>query len=383
MLPLHQAPRHAFVSKTMLISFLLILLTQISVNAQISLTMLPSGGNKKAGVYERVGLTDVHVYYDRPAVKGREGKIWGELVHKGFTDQGFGSSKAAPWRAGANENTVISFSTDVKINGQHLPKGKYGFFIAYDPESSILIFSKNHGSWGSYFYDPKEDALRVTVKPETLSSSVEWLQYSFRPLRNNKAELSLEWEKLRIPFTIEVDYIADQLESFRQELRTARGFTWMSWHQAANWCLQNNVNLEQALQWSDSATSINFGGNREFQTFVTKAAILEKLGRNDEAAALMRTALPMANMNEVHQYGRTLLQQKKNKEAMEIFQLNHKNHPKQFTTLVGLARGYSANGDLKNALKYAKQSLPLSPNEPNKKAVEGMIEKLSKGEPIE
>ncbi len=379
---LHQAPKQAFFFKTLLISFLL-LITQISVNAQISLTMLPSGGNKKAGVYERVGLTDVHVYYDRPAVKGREGKIWGELVHKGFTDQGFGSSKAAPWRAGANENTMISFSTDVKINGQHLPKGKYGFFIAYDPESSILIFSKNYGSWGSYFYDPKEDALRVTVKPETLSSSVEWLQYSFRPLSTNKAVLSLEWEKLRIPFTIEVDYIADQLESFRQELRTARGFTWMSWDQAANWCLQNNVNLEQALQWSDSATSINFGGNQEFQTFVTKAAILEKLGRNDEAAALMRSALPMANMNEVHQYGRTLLQQKKNKEAMEIFQLNHKNHPKQFTTLVGLARGYSANGDLKNALKYAKQSLPLSPNEPNKKAVEGMIEKLSKGEPIE
>jgi tetratricopeptide (TPR) repeat protein len=382
MLQMHHQSRQAYVFKTLLISFMLLMM-QISVNAQISLTMLPSGGNKKAGVYERVGLTDVHVYYDRPAVKGREGKIWGELVHKGFTDQGFGSSKAAPWRAGANENTVISFSTDVKINGQHLPKGKYGFFIAYDPESSILIFSKNHSSWGSYFYDPKEDALRVTVKPEALPNSVEWLQYSFRAEGNNKAVLSLEWEKLRIPFTIEVDYIATQLESFRRELRTERGFTWMSWNQAAYWCLQNNVNLEQALQWSDSATSINFGGNQEFQTFVTKAAILEKLGRNDEAAALIRSALPMANMNEVHQYGRTLLQQKKNKEAMEIFQLNHKNHPKQFTTLVGLARGYSANGDLKNALKYAKQSLPLSPNEPNKKAVEGMIEKLSKGEPIE
>ena len=378
----HPSPQD-FVFKKMLVSFLLILSMQISVNAQISLTMLPSGGNKKAGVYERVGLTDVHVYYDRPAVKGREGKIWGELVHKGFIDQGFGSSKAAPWRAGANENTVISFSTDVKINGQHLPKGKYGFFIAYDPESSILIFSKNHSSWGSYFYDPKEDALRVTVKPEALPNSVEWLQYSFRAEGNNKAVLSLEWEKLRIPFSIEVDYISDQLESFRRELRTERGFTWMSWNQAANWCLQNNVNLEQALQWSDSATSINFGGKQEFITFTTKAAILEKLGRPEEAQALIKAALPVANMNEVHQYGRTLLQQKKNKEAMEIFQFNHKNHPKQFTTLVGLARGYSANGDLKNALKYAKQSLPLSPNEPNKKAVESMIEKLSKGEPID
>lgn len=383
MSPLISSRQQPFFFQSLLVTILLTLTVQFSAHAQISLTMLPSGGNKKAGVYERVGLTDVHVYYDRPAVKGREGKIWGELVHKGFTDQGFGSSKAAPWRAGANENTVISFSTDVKINGQSLPKGRYGFFIAYDPESSILIFSKNHSSWGSYFYDPKEDALRVNVKPEALASSVEWLQFSFQPISNNKAILGLEWEKLRIPFTIEVDYITDQLESFRRELRTERGFTWMSWNQAANWCLQNNVNLEQALQWSDSATSINFGGNQEFITFTTKAAILEKLGRVEEAQALMKAALPVANMNEVHQYGRTLLQQKKNKEAMEIFQFNHKNHPKEFTTLVGLARGYSANSDLKNALKYAKQALPLSPNEPNKKVVEGMIEKLSKGEPID
>ena len=132
---------------------------------QITLTQLPSGGNKKAWVGERIGLTDVTIRYDRPAVKGREGRIWGQLVPVGFVDQGFGTAKAAPWRAGANENTTISFSKDVKVEGQPLKAGTYGFFIAYDSLESTLIFSKNAGSWGSYYYDEKEDALRVKVKP--------------------------------------------------------------------------------------------------------------------------------------------------------------------------------------------------------------------------
>src|SRR3954452_20540914 len=131
--------------------------------AQITLTSLPSGGNKKAFVGERVGLTDVAIHYDRPGVKGREGKIWGQLIPVGYTDQGFGSSKAAPWRAGANENTTIEFSNDVKIEGQPLKKGRYGFFVAYDSAECTLIFSNNSTSWGSFYYNDKEDALRVKV----------------------------------------------------------------------------------------------------------------------------------------------------------------------------------------------------------------------------
>src|SRR5215212_2977919 len=95
------------------------LLLSVYLPAQ-QLTVPPNGGNKKALVGERVGLTDVTIMYDRPGVKGRDGHIWGELIHTGFTDQGFGSSKSAPWRAGANENTTISFSTDVKVEGQDL-----------------------------------------------------------------------------------------------------------------------------------------------------------------------------------------------------------------------------------------------------------------------
>lgn len=350
--------------------------------AQITLTSLPSGGNKKAVVGERVGLTDVTIHYDRPGVKGREGKIWGQLVPVGFTDQGFGSSKAAPWRAGANENTTIEFSNDIKIEGQPLKKGKYALFIAYDPASPTLIFSNNATSWGSFYYNEAEDALRVKITPVKMDKSVEWLKYEFLNQTENSATIALEWENLMFPFKVETDYLKDQIASFQNELRTERGFFWLAWDQAAQWCLQHNVNLEQALQWSDSATGPNFGGATVFQPHATKAQILRKLGRAEEAAALMREALPMASMNEMHVYGRSLVTMKNPKEALDVFQANYKKNGAKFTTLVGLTRGYSANGDYKNALKYAEQALPLAPDAQNKNSVASMIDKLKKGQDV-
>ena len=275
----------------LLFSLSILLLATACCLAQIPLTVLPSGGNKKASVSERVGLTDITIHYDRPAVKGREGKIWGQLIPVGFIDPGFGSSKAAPWRAGANENTTIEFSKPVRIEGQPLAAGKYGFFVAWDPTDPVLIFSKNSGSWGSYFYDEKEDALRVKVKPQPKATSSEWLKYEFENQSENGANIVLSWEKMSIPFKVETDYINDQLESFRQELRTEKGFIWQSWQQAALWCLQRNVNLPQALLWSDSATSPGFGGDRSFSAWSTKAQLLEKLGRADEAAKIMKNSL--------------------------------------------------------------------------------------------
>jgi tetratricopeptide (TPR) repeat protein len=350
--------------------------------AQIPLTVAPSGGNKKAVVGEQIGLTKVVINYDRPAVKGRDGKVWGQLVHTGFVDQGFGSSKQAPWRAGANENTTIEFSTDVKVNGQPLPAGKYGLFIAYYPEEPVVIFSKNSTSWGSYYYSDQEDALRIKVKPQPLDKSVEWLKFDFLNQTENAATVALSWEKLMIPFTVEVDYVKHQIESFRRELRTEKGFIWESWQQAAQWCLQRNVNLEQALQWADSASGRSFGGDKEFQTKATKAQILEKLGRTDAAAQLMKEALPLGTMLDIHQYGRQLLAQKKTKEALEVFKSNHQKYPNQFTTLMGLTRGYSGTGDYKSSLKYAQQALPLAPDQNNKNNVEAIIKKLQEGKDI-
>lgn len=366
--------------RKMILSLLAVALTVTSFG-QIPLTVSPSGGNKKAMIAERIGLTDVTIHFDRPGVKGREGKIWGELVPVGFTDPGFGSSKSSPWRAGANENTTFEFSTDVKIEGQNLPAGKYGFFIAYDPAECTLIFSKNSTSWGHFFYEAKEDALRVKVKTQALDKSVEWLKYEFMNQTENTATISLQWEKLAIPFKIEVDYIKEQIESFRRELRTEKGFLWESWDQAAQWCVQHNTNLEQALVWADTATSTTFGGEKSFQAWSTKAQIQQKMGKNAEAAKTMQTALPFGNMNQVHQYARQLLGLKFTKEAFDVFKQNYDKYPGEYTTVMGMMRAYAATGDKTKAMEFANKALALAP-QGQKTYVQGIVDKLKEGKDI-
>ena len=347
-----------------------------------NLTTLPNGGNKKASVSERIGITDVTIHYDRPGVKGREGKIWNNLVHVGYKDLGFGTSKAAPWRAGANENTTITFSTDVKVEGQPLKAGTYGFSIAMGNDDATLIFSNNASSWGSFFYDPKEDALRVPVKTIALNENVEWLKYEFMNETDNSAVIALMWEKLKIPFKVEVDYVRTQMESYRRELKSDIGFKSDAWQQAAQFAVDHNTNLDEASQWSDYSLNGVFVGEKNFRNYATRAAVLNKLGKTADADAAMKTAMPLASMQELHQYGRQLLQQKRNKEALEVFKMNAQKNPNQFTIYMGLARGYSANGDYANALKNAQLALPLAPNQVNKDAVEKMIATLKEGKDI-
>jgi len=350
--------------------------------AHAQLTSLPSGGNKKASITERVGITDITLHYDRPGVKGREGQIWGKLVPEGYTNQGYGTSKAAPWRAGANENTTIEFSTDVSIEGQPLPAGKYGFFIAYGASECTLIFSHNSSSWGSFFYDPKEDALRVTVRPVPMDKEVEWLRYEFSDEKESSATIAMEWEKLRIPFKVEVDYVKTQLESFRRELRTDKGFNWNAWNQAALFCVQRNTNLEEGLAWADSATNPNVVGDKNFTSLSTKAQLLTLLNRKEEADAIMKEALPLGKINEVHQYARQLIIQKKPKEAFDVFKLNYDRHPNEFTTNMGMARGYSATGDYKKALDYLKKAQAQAPDGVNKTNIEKLLPMLQQGKDI-
>src|SRR6202000_2969300 len=129
------------------------------------------------------------------------------------------SAKVSPWRAGANENTTIEFSTDVTIEGQPLAAGKYGFFIAYDLNESTLIFSKNSTSWGSFFYNPAEDVLKVKVKPVAADKSVEWLKYEFTDQTPSSAVIALEWEKTVIPFKVDVDVDGAQIAWVRKKRR--------------------------------------------------------------------------------------------------------------------------------------------------------------------
>lgn len=289
---------------------LLIVFTAMQVCAQVPYnSAAPNGYTRKASVSEQVGLTEVTITYHRPAVKGREGKIWGQTVHRGFADQGFGTSKSAPWRAGANENTIVEFDHDVKIEGRDLAKGKYGFFIAYDPDESILIFSKRTDAWGSFFYDEREDALRVKVKPRATERSVETLKYEFTEQTINSAVVSLSWEKLSIPFKIEVDHLKQQFQAFVTAAQHPSGFTAQSLNVAAGWALTNNYELEKALEWATLATGENFPGNPSyFPGLLTRIGLLKKLGKKEEAEAVAVKAIAVAPNEKAKQSVQRLIE---------------------------------------------------------------------------
>lgn len=360
----------------LLVVFLLLASTSFS---QIHrLTLEPDGGNKKAAVSEQIGIVKIDISYSRPGVRGREGQIYNTPVaHYGFVDQGHGTSYSAPWRAGANENTTISFSHPVTIEGKSLAAGTYGFFIALGEEESILIFNKFSKSWGSFYYVPEDDALRVTVKNEKLDKSVEWLKYEFTDQTDSTATIAMSWEHRRIPFKVEAETVALQIQSFKDEFRLTRSST--DFVIAANYCLTHNVELEQALAWMDRAIYFRIMGEKTFRTLSTKAAVLTRLKRDAEAKELMKEALPMGTVSDVHFYGRQLMLSNEMDEAFKVFKSNYDKHPNEYTTNVGMGRIWSAKGDYKKALTFLRAALAQAPNEYNKNNVATMIKKLEEG----
>jgi hypothetical protein len=168
----------------------------------------PSGGNPRAMVSEEVGITSITIKYSRPDVNKREGKIFGDgnRVPYGFKEQNFLTGKAdAPWRAGANEATMISFEHDVKVEGKDIKAGTYALFMALGADKVTLIFSNQLDAWGSFSYKPEDDVLRVDVNPVILEKSVEWLKYEFIEHGEKHCVVALLWEKLSVPFKITVD----------------------------------------------------------------------------------------------------------------------------------------------------------------------------------
>jgi len=349
-----------------------------------ALSLPENGTNHKSWAGRRVGVTDIEVHWNAPGVKGREGQIWGTpIAYYGTTVLGFGSNGESPWRAGANESTTISFSTDVTIEGKKLAAGKYGVFMELQPDISTLIFSKNTAGWGSYFYNPEADVLRVSVKQQKdLPQSKERLEYTFSDQTDRSVVIALEWERWRIPFTVAVDLTQTALASIQSQMSGALGFDPPSLQAAAQWCLTNDVNTDLALNWINSATDPNLGGVKSFAALSTKAGLLRKKGNEQEADATMETALANATVLEMHGYGRQLVRQKKYKEGFAIFEKNFKKNGDAWPTHVGMMRGYSAIGDLKAALKHAKIALTQAPDEVNKNSLTAMIKTLESGKPV-
>jgi len=345
---------------------------------------IPETTNTVCMTGRKVGVTEIQIHYSAPGVKGREGKIYGtSVVPYGYTVLGFGSNVASPWRAGADECTTISFSTDVNINGKKLPAGNYAFFIEVHEDSSMLIFNKNTKEWGSYFYRKEQDVLHVpTVQQKNLPALQEILVYNFSNQTDHTVDISLDWERWSFPIHVEVDLKSTVLENIREQMSGAIGFDPASLETAAKWCVENDINYDEALNWINSATNPSLGGRTTFDALSTKSKILKKMGKEKEAADMMNTAMENATVQELHSYGRQLLNEKKLPEAMEVFQKNYNKFKGAWPTNGGMMRIWSAMGDYKKALDYAKAALAQAPDEPSKKFMEGAIKTLSEGKPL-
>ena len=353
-----------------------LLLMSMQAMAQLDLPR----GSQMAKVSQRIGISDVTIIYSRPSVNERE--VWGSLVPYGMNNLGFGTAAESPWRAGANENTIIKFTDDVKIEGQPLAAGKYGLhMIVNEDNTATVIFSKNHGAWGSYFYDPSADALRVDVSTSEIPHTEE-LTYLFHDIEAGAAIASLNWEKKRIPFKVEVGVTDIVLADIREKLENAPGFNRQSWEQAANFALNNEGDLQEALGWIDAAIAGQFFSQKTFANTAIKARILNKMGKTAEATALMDEALPMGTVFEVHQYGRQLIGAGEHDKAMEVFKWNAKAHKNTWPVHYGLGRAYAAKGDTKSAIKELKLALNNAPAQVNKDRVAANIAKLENGESI-
>jgi tetratricopeptide (TPR) repeat protein len=354
-----------------------LVLISIASKAQVT---FPADGNKKASVSEFIGITEVKINYSRPGVNGREDQIWGKLVHYGFKDFHYGTSKSAPWRAGANENTTIEFTSDVFIEGQALEKGKYGFFIAMGETKATVIFSNYNTAWGSFYYDEKNDALRVEVPVFKQDESVERLKYEFGDQTENSAVISLQWEKVKVPIKVSVDLHEIQIESFRREINSGDFYVyWQNMQRAANYCLVNDINLEEGLSWANRSIYWYFGESN-FKTLSTYSGLLEKNDRSHEADSILQIAIPMATDMQLFSYGNDLNKMKKHKKALEIFQKNYEKNPDAVPANLGMAFGYYYTGDVIKALKFCDSAKEKTDIEGWRNYIDGIIKKIKAGE---
>ena len=335
-----------------------LLLTTISALSQAqSLVLDLPFPSQRAEVSQRIGLTDITIKYHRPLVKDR--KIWNALVPYGKV-----------WRAGANENTTITFSDPVLIEGKPLDGGTYGLHIIPNADEWTIVFSTNSTSWGSFTYDQAEDALRVSVKP-LASDMHNALTYEFNQLQPDSAMIQLAWEKIAVQFKVAVDVHLVVQASLRKQLRNLSQTTWMSWNDAANYLLTETFDLAEALKYTDKSIE----NEDRYDNEITKSRVLTALNRKDEATAAQKKALALATPLQIHSYARQLLGENRRSEAFVIFNDNALKHPDQWFVYTGLARVYSAQGKFEDAAMEMKIALRAAPDS-QKSYLDGLLTQL-------
>ncbi len=354
------------------------------------LTTPPGGANQRAVVTQYLGMVSVTIDYNAPDVtspagEDRTGKIWGQLVPWGIAPNpfypGFGTAENMPWRAGANQNTTITFSHDVEIEGQPLAAGTYALFMAPGETEWTIIFNKNSSAWGSFFYEPSLDALQVQVQPAKADFFREWLTYEFDDRQLDTAQAVLHWENLRVPFRISVpNQVELYHDTMAMELTGAAGFNFQNWIQASQWAAQQDAYHEDAIRWADAAIA----ANTTFGTISNKAQILNQIGRSEEAMEIFDQAMehPTANAVAVHMAARGLQAQGQLDDANVLFRKNYEMNAGEWPVDFGMARVYAQEGNFEKALEHAAISLERAPDGPQKQNLETQIERLEKGENI-
>ncbi|MEO8274956.1 MAG: DUF2911 domain-containing protein [Thermoanaerobaculia bacterium] len=299
--------------------------------------------SQAASVSQTFGLTDITITYHRPHVRDRE--IWGKLVPY---DQ--------VWRAGANENTTIAFSTPVKIGGKDLAAGRYGLHMLPSAGTWQIIFSSVDSNWGSFLYSASEDVLRVEVKPEAAPVQ-EALQYTFDDPTGRDVTVSLRWEKLRVPFKVSVDTPEVVYQSLKKELRGIHQFFWQSWNQAAATLLTSKVHLDDAMIWADKSVSMQ----KNFANTFTKSRLMGLAGDAAGAKKLMDEAVPGATEAELNTYGYQLFAGGATADAVAIFRENAKRNPNSWNAYDSLAEALVTAGKKDEAVAMYKKALALAP----------------------
>jgi len=327
-----------------------------------SILNLPRASQHALAV-QRIGITDISIDYSRPLVNGRQ--IWGKLVPYGQV-----------WRAGANENTVISFPDPVTIEGKPLAKGVYGLHMIPGGNEWTVIFSKNASSWGSFSYKQDEDALRVTVKPRA-SEFHEALAYEFDDVKPESALVSMHWEKVAVPFRVSVPVSDIVQESLKSQLRSGSQYIWESWDEAATYLLTSKANLPQALDYANRSIQLE----SRFDNLMTKSQILDAMDKKDESAAVRAKAFDVANAIQLHSFARQLQFQGHPDQALEIFRTNVKKYPDEWIAHSDAARLACAKGDFDSAVKEMKIAVAGAPDQ-YKSAFDRLVKRLEAKEDI-
>ncbi len=319
--------------------------------------------SQHAVVTQRIGITDITINYHRPLTNGRQ--IWGKIAPYGQV-----------WRAGANENTTITFSDPVTIEGQTLDKGTYGLDMIPGENQWTVIFSKDSTSWGAFSYKQENDALRVNVKPQTAEPH-DALAYDFDDLKADSAVVTMRWEKVAVPFKVAVNVNDIVTNSIHKQLYGLNQYYWEGWDDAAAYFLANKIHLDEALKDED----LSIQAEERYDNLMNKSKILDAMGRKPDAEVARAHALDKASPLQLYFYGRQLQTEKKPDEAYALFRSTSKKFPDYWTSHMGMARVYSSQGDFDNAVKEVKLSLAGAPDS-NKANLEGYVKRLQAKEDI-